>query len=370
MFFKKYIFGINILILFIFFPYYVTAGDNDRLRLKAFEELFLKGASFVGSESCYPCHKEEYRQWGKSLHSKAFLSLTSRGKEDDSKCVICHVLGFGYASGFKSIKETPTSINIQCESCHGPGSLHIAVKEIKEFSEEICAECHDISLNRKNGSQCDVCHSDFVRHINKIQKSKSILKTPAKEVCVECHNEENDRNFNFNTKIKSVYHIPVFAQIDEELKKERKDVVLLKSAPETKISSYVGDKVCRDCHKNEYNSWGKTRHAKSFETLKKTNDQKTVRCLRCHTTGYGKASGFIDEDNSPYLKEVGCENCHGPGMNHVDARPEKKISSLTGITKDCPTCGIPRTCKRCHTIRQDPDFNIDKDLELIKHDRK
>src|SRR4030067_417516 len=152
MFLKKYIFGIIIIILFIFFPYYVTTGDTDRLRLKAFEELFLQGVSFVGSESCYPCHKEEYRQWGKSIHSKAFLSLTSRGKEDDSKCVICHVLGFGYASGFKSIKETPTSINIQCESCHGPGSLHIAVKEIKEFSEEICAECHDISLNRKNGS--------------------------------------------------------------------------------------------------------------------------------------------------------------------------------------------------------------------------
>lgn len=367
MFSKKYILAINLSLLFLFLPYYTMAGDNDRLKLKAFEELFFKNASFVGSKSCYPCHQEEYRQWEKSRHSKAFLSLTSRGKEDESKCVICHVIGFGSESGFKNIKETPTLINVQCESCHGPGSLHIVGKEVKEFSEEICAECHDISSNKKKGLQCDECHPEFAKHINKIQKSKSILKTPSKEVCIECHDEKNDRKFNFSTKLKSIYHIPVFAQIDEELKKERKDVVLLKSAPEAKVSSYVGDKACRDCHKNEYNSWSKTGHAKSFETLKKTNEQTTVRCLRCHTTGYGKASGFIDEDNTPYLKEVGCESCHGPGRDHVDASPDKKLSSLTGITKDCPTCSIPRTCKRCHTIRQDTDFNIDKDLELIKH---
>jgi len=369
--FKKYVF-IGFLLCFLSFSTIAMPSEKNRLYLKAFNNLFDRNASFVGSQSCFPCHLEEFRQWEKTPHSKAFITLTSRGKEEDSKCLVCHSLGYGFESGFKNLDETPMLTNVQCESCHGPGSLHINEKfEIIEWetgkSERVCLECHDLGSSEKHGRKCDECHTDFAKHLNTIQKKKSILRNPEKEICTECHDERNDRDFNFSTGYRAILHMPVVVKIEEDLHREKANVVLLQSAPKLKVSSYVGNEACKDCHKKEYNSWTTTKHAKSFETLKKTNEQKTVRCLRCHTTGYGKASGFLDEQITPNLRGVGCESCHGPGKDHIGASPDKKISSLTGITKDCFTCSIPRTCKRCHTIREDPDFNIDRDLELVKH---
>ncbi|OGL45612.1 MAG: hypothetical protein A2149_07180 [Candidatus Schekmanbacteria bacterium RBG_16_38_11] len=370
MIFRKYFIIIGLLFCFLFFPSNSMPKDKDRLHSKAFEELFDKDASFVGSQTCFPCHPDEFRQWEETPHSRAFLSLSSRGKDEDSKCLLCHSLGYGIESGFKDLDKTPAMANVQCESCHGPGSLHIGSKRIEPFSEKVCLECHDLEAKGEDNSKCDSCHADFAKHLYTIQKKKSIVLNPPGEVCIQCHDEENDRNFNFGTRLKSILHMPEIVKINEELRKEKRNIVLLKSAPKLKVSSYAGNEACRNCHVKEYNSWSLTRHAKSFETLKKTDEQKTTRCLRCHTTGYGKSSGFLDEENTPYLKEVGCESCHGPGKNHIEASPDKKISSLSGITRDCPICGMPRTCKLCHTKREDPNFSIDKAIEFIKHGGK
>ena len=41
------------------------------------------------------------------------------------------------------------------------------------------------------------------------------------------------------------------------------------------------------------------------------------QCYVCHTVGNGWPSGFVDATNTPWLENVGCENCHGPGAAHV-----------------------------------------------------
>jgi hypothetical protein len=42
----------------------------------------------------------------------------------DEKCLICHVTGFNRPGGFTSLDETPEMIGVQCEVCHGPGSIY------------------------------------------------------------------------------------------------------------------------------------------------------------------------------------------------------------------------------------------------------
>ncbi len=95
-------------------------------------------------------------------------------------------------------------------------------------------------------------------------------------------------------------------------------------------ATHVGIKMCRKCHEsdgigNQYKIWSGTPHAKAYQVLapnnpraaeygKKVgvaNPQEDVRCLRCHTTGGGRASETREEG-------VGCEACHGPGSLYFE----------------------------------------------------
>jgi len=93
-------------------------------------------------------------------------------------------------------------------------------------------------------------------------------------------------------------------------------------------ASYVGVKKCKACHIKQFKSWKKTTMATSFENLKPgvKSAEKTkagldpakdytadADCLRCHTTGFGKPSGFTNIADTPNLANVQCEGCHGPG---------------------------------------------------------
>lgn len=42
----------------------------------------------------------------------------------EPKCLKCHVTGYGKPGGFISLEQTPGMANVQCEMCHGPGSIY------------------------------------------------------------------------------------------------------------------------------------------------------------------------------------------------------------------------------------------------------
>jgi hypothetical protein len=109
-------------------------------------------------------------------------------------------------------------------------------------------------------------------------------------------------------------------------------VVLLSTAAIAGDHEYVGVKKCKTCHLKEWKSWAETKMATTFDVLKPgergeakqaagldpAKDYTTdVTCLPCHTTGYGKAGGFVDIATTPELAGVGCEMCHGAGKDYI-----------------------------------------------------
>jgi predicted CXXCH cytochrome family protein len=80
---------------------------------------------------------------------------------------------------------------------------------------------------------------------------------------------------------------------------------------------YLGAASCMDCHVEQHTDWSGTIHSTAFDTLIDGGNGDNVLCFPCHTVGYGSASGFVDLETTPYLANVQCENCHGPGSNHV-----------------------------------------------------
>lgn len=105
---------------------------------------------------------------------------------------------------------------------------------------------------------------------------------------------------------------------------------------------YVGSKACMECHETEYNNYSThSKKAISFDHVKKMRRGLTAEefqgCFECHTTGYGKPGGFKSEKDTPNLKDVGCESCHGPGSLHVQSADAMHIKGKL-TTADCETC--------------------------------
>jgi len=107
--------------------------DNYQERLK--EEKLLsrverfplpRQTSYVGSRACSPCHPAVFQHWGSTLHATAYETLLKAGRASDPECAACHVVGLNYVSGFQSQDISPDLTGVGCETCHGPGSLHIA----------------------------------------------------------------------------------------------------------------------------------------------------------------------------------------------------------------------------------------------------
>jgi hypothetical protein len=106
--------------------------------------------------------------------------------------------------------------------------------------------------------------------------------------------------------------------------------------------TYVGSEKCRSCHENEYNLFRKySRKTQSFNHImlmrNGLTEEEYRECLECHTTGFGKPGGFRSEKDTPLLKEVGCEACHGPGSLHVESSDRKDIKKIAS-EKDCTIC--------------------------------
>ena len=99
---------------------------------------------YTGSKSCKPCHGYEYETWSNNVHAKAFSTLEQAGSQFDPECVVCHVIGMDYESGYISQQQTGHLINVGCENCHGPGSKHILTAGKTELTEpkSTCIDCH------------------------------------------------------------------------------------------------------------------------------------------------------------------------------------------------------------------------------------
>ena len=124
-----------------------------------------------------------------------------------------------------------------------------------------------------------------------------------------------------------------------------------KSAP-----AYVTSAACSQCHTTQYMKWANSAHAHATDPLPPRSAEFEVSCLECHATGYKPA---IANDTSPFvpLQTVQCEQCHGPGSDHV-AKPAKGYGRVTDMKA---------ACVGCHDSEVSPGFNLQVAWEKIKH---
>jgi predicted CXXCH cytochrome family protein len=108
---------------------------------------------------------------------------------------------------------------------------------------------------------------------------------------------------------------------------------------------YIGMETCARCHSSTASDFMMSPHYRTFRRLTESENERNEKCLPCHSTGYGRFSGYdpeSDEKGGIYLRGVQCEACHGPGTEHT----------RDGIYRE----RARKVCRQCHDAKNSPHF--------------
>lgn len=119
---------------------------------------------YVGSSACRSCHEAIYLAWAKTPHATSYQTLKNQDQNNNLTCVYCHVTGLDEVTAYLATSLPETLKAVGCEVCHGPGKKHAA----------------EPSLNPSPA-------------------------TPVSTLCVSCHTDERDDNFNFQQDMVKIH---------------------------------------------------------------------------------------------------------------------------------------------------------------------
>lgn len=131
---------------------------------------FAQEKTFVGNSLCKGCHNkadrgEQWNKWKASGHARTFELLASpeakavaeklklgKPATEAPQCLKCHVTAFDEKTG-APVAPLLKEDGVQCESCHGPASLHVSggkksksgdkSPRIMRGDEATCKTCHN-----------------------------------------------------------------------------------------------------------------------------------------------------------------------------------------------------------------------------------
>ncbi len=122
-------------------------------------------AAYSGVGECAMCHKKAVKFWEKTRHFGAWGTLEKVGKQFDYDCIGCHVTGWDKPGG-SNLGYNKELRSVQCEVCHGPGSIHS-----DEDGEE---------------------------------SPSTMVRKPAEDLCKRCHSQEHSDTFQFEAYLRDV----------------------------------------------------------------------------------------------------------------------------------------------------------------------
>jgi len=237
------------------------------------------------------------------------LHWTSLAQNWNTMCAECHSTNLqkNYDLVTNTYNTTFSEIDVSCETCHGPGSLHV---EMAESNSLFWDRHHGYGLTTLKGGTAD----------------QQI------ETCAPCHSRRSpihqghyhDGHFadNFDPSMlrAGLYHDD--GQILDE-------VYVYGSFLQSKM--YAKGIRCTDCH-----------NPHSLELKFKGNKL----CTQCHTPGkYDSPTHHHHTD----AKGSQCVECHMPSKTYMEVDPRRDHSLRIPRPDLTVEFGTPNACNNCHT---------------------
>ena len=179
-------------------------------------------AAYAGDTQCFVCHQAEFGVWQKSKHSHAYDALAKiakhpTGRNFDGECIVCHTVGYEIRTGYLNEKQTPHLKNVQCESCHGPASLHVdeETDNLKKRQGQTHAFAASLSPWKVKGQghlpsaaklEAMARESDPVKREAMLTPAENQTYLAVYQVCARCHDLDNDPKFKLEAYWPHIAH--------------------------------------------------------------------------------------------------------------------------------------------------------------------
>lgn len=218
-------------------------------------------------------------------------------------CAGCHT------TGYNANRVRWEDDGVECETCHGPGSLHIEAAE-------------------------DGGDNPSDRELREMRET--IVMQPDAQICGQCHSQgrepEDNRPFPVN-------YAPGMTLLDEDI-----FTLVDENDPDYWWTQAHGRQT-----NMQYNEWLKSAHANSLQPLKDSGEEAGDECLMCHSGDYRWNQSLLN------LHEIGAREGDPP-------EPLTLETAEHGIV--CMTCHDPHIaepvpyflpqepytlCTQCHT---------------------
>jgi len=266
---------------------------------KAAKSINPDDATYVGPQVCMTCHVKQVTAFNNTVMGKIFRN--PRNAQERASC----------------------------ETCHGPGSAHVAAgggrgvgglvsfraddpTRTAEDTNAICLQCHDKgdrtlwrgSTHETRGVACTNCHTVMTNVTPKFQ----LAKLTEMDTCFQCHKDKRAQIWRSS-------HMPM----------------------------REGKMTCSSCH-SPHGSFGDSllREATTNDTCYKCHAEKRgpflwehapVRenCLNCHDP-HGSINDFLLKISRPRL----CQQCHANLVGHPGNPRNPK--SVYAFNRECQNC--------------------------------
>ena len=237
----------------------------------------------------------------------------------NGSCADCHSTNLkkNYSRTEDSFQTTYSDINVSCEACHGPGSLHIQQPETVRLT---------LSDNL-------TANWSFPEGASIAQRIPALEKHSESQICARCHSRRSQLTdehnpgdplldaFQPSLLDNEIYHPD--GQIQEE-------VYVYGSFMQSKM--YAAGVTCSDCHDPH------------TANLRFEGD---ALCAQCHlaSTYANQSHNHHDVQN----EEITCANCHMPAQTYMGVDPRRDHSFRVPRPDLSIELGSPNACNNCHS---------------------
>jgi predicted CXXCH cytochrome family protein len=238
------------------------------------------------------------------------LHWTGRYQTANTMCISCHTTGFEkrYDAANDRFDSHWREVNVSCQSCHGPGSRHVAAPQRGQLA--------DLKTPKAQVEACAACHS----------RRSELTATPVP-------GQPHLDHYLPSLLREGLYHADG-QQLDE--------VFVVGSYRQSKM--YRMGVRCTDCH-----------DAHSA----KPKLQGNALCLQCHQTSanpaFPSAAGRYDtpahHHHAAGTPAAQCTACHMPAKNYMVVQPRPDHSMRIPRPDLSVALGTPNACNQCHADR-------------------
>ncbi|WP_345688217.1 tetratricopeptide repeat protein [Novipirellula caenicola] len=239
------------------------------------------------------------------------LHWTGIAQRWQTMCADCHStnLKTNFDPKANRYHTTFSEIDVSCEACHGPGSLHVELANSKS-----------LFWDRRYGYG--------------LTKLKGEINEPQIQTCAPCHSRRGvlDGNFHGGDTYFDHYALELMSPATYHADGQIKDEVYV-------FGSFIQSKMyhknirCSDCHDPH-----------SLELKHKGNET----CTSCHQHAAGKYDVPSHHHHVPGTAGAMCVNCHMPHTTYMEVDPRRDHSLRIPRPDLSVKIGTPNACSSCH----------------------